>query len=624
MFNFLYVYLYIYIFFFFKENILSFFYKINIFLKLSNFLIFFNRCFLFFVFFKVDSFAEYESWLVKKNSIKLGNFSDLVPFLSIDNRPTVSAVVWQNRVPYTNPDLWDVDFEYMRLELLQSWIFYDDFAFSGFLYNFFFKNSLDSLITLDEDGFVYWYSQLANFSMSNSSVWFFSEGGVFYFLFSIAALLSTLFLFLTPNPVNSILHLVLVFLNVAFLILLLEVEYLALTFMIVYIGAISMLFVFVIMMLDIRKESLLFVHTKARLWYKIFGFFLFLFILGEFYLLLFDSFNVVGSTDPNLFLTDNFDSSYIFRNADSIPVGVTSRDPWNAAADSLTLNKQLFFRLGLDNVGHFLYTYYFVYLYLVGFILLVPMLGAIVLTNRMKEVCFFNFNSFNFFCFYNYLLFVLLKIYNFFFFLLSFRFNFFILNLFLWFHVGGVTTKDGFDVYPNDFLCIGTFDTPFFFFGYTKKDPAWPRCAESYYSYMDFGIKSYPGIVPDLHDYIFNFLPSPYFLEHFSKNILESISIGYLLMPGFLLFIFGIFSLAFVRKHILIYLMAIEIMLLGISLMLIIFSLYWCDPCGDILVLLILCVAAAEVVIALAIAVAIYRNENSESIAINSIANLRF
>ena len=141
---------------------------------------------------------------------------------------------------------------------------------------------------------------------------------------------------------------------------------------------------------------------------------------------------------------------------------------------------------------------------------------------------------------------------------------------------------------------------------------------------MDFGIKSYPGIVPDLHDYIFNFLPSPYFLEHFSKNILESISIGYLLMPGFLLFIFGIFSLAFVRKHILIYLMAIEIMLLGISLMLIIFSLYWCDPCGDILVLLILCVAAAEVVIALAIAVAIYRNENSESIAINSIANLRF
>ena len=107
----------------------------------------------------------------------------------------------------------------MRLELLQSWVFYDDYAFSGFLYNFFFKNSLESLINLDEDSFVYWYSQLANFSMSSSSVWFFSGAGLFYFLFSVAALLSTLFLFLTPNPVNSILHLVLVFLNVAFLIL---------------------------------------------------------------------------------------------------------------------------------------------------------------------------------------------------------------------------------------------------------------------------------------------------------------------------------------------------------------------------------------------------------------------
>jgi hypothetical protein len=59
-----------------------------------------------------------------------------------------------------------------------------------------------------------------------------------------------------------------------------------------------------------------------------------------------------------------------------------------------------------------------------------------------------------------------------------------------------------------------------------------------------------------------------------SPNLLESVSIGYLLIPAVSLFVFGLFSMAFIRKHILIYLMAIEIMLLGISLMLVIFSLY--------------------------------------------------
>jgi len=130
--------------------------------------------------------------------------------------------------------------------------------------------------------------------------------------------------------------------------------------------------------------------------------------------------------------------------------------------------------------------------------------------------------------------------------------------------------------------------------------------------------------MPHSYDLLLDFCLPSIFSENPSKTLLESVSVGYLLIPGVLLFVFGFFSLAFVRKHILIYLMAIEIMLLGISLMLVIFSLYWLDPCGDILVLLILCVAAAEVVIALAIAVAIYRNENNESIAIESIANLRF
>jgi NADH-quinone oxidoreductase subunit K len=106
-------------------------------------------------------------------------------------------------------------------------------------------------------------------------------------------------------------------------------------------------------------------------------------------------------------------------------------------------------------------------------------------------------------------------------------------------------------------------------------------------------------------------------------NVVELISISYLILPGIFLFLVGLFVLAFVRKHILIYLMAIEVMLLGISLILVLFSLYWNSPIGDILVLLILCVAASEVVIALAISVSIYRNEKVNSIAVLDLVYLK-
>ena len=70
-----------------------------------------------------------------------------------------------------------------------------------------------------------------------------------FYLFSALAIFSAVQVIWSRNPVQSVLYLVLVFINAAGLLLLLEVEFMAMLFLIVYVGAIAILFLFVVMML---------------------------------------------------------------------------------------------------------------------------------------------------------------------------------------------------------------------------------------------------------------------------------------------------------------------------------------------------------------------------------------
>jgi NADH-quinone oxidoreductase subunit J len=76
---------------------------------------------------------------------------------------------------------------------------------------------------------------------------------------------------LTSNPVYSALFLILVFFNSGLLILLLDLEFLALIFILIYIGAIMVLVLFVIMMLDIKQTTL---YLNMSYYFFISGFFL--------------------------------------------------------------------------------------------------------------------------------------------------------------------------------------------------------------------------------------------------------------------------------------------------------------------------------------------------------------
>ena len=78
-----------------------------------------------------------------------------------------------------------------------------------------------------------------------------------FFLFSAFLVTTCIFVILSKNPVNSVLFLVLAFLNSTFLFILIGAEFVGIILAIVYIGAVAILFLFVVMMLDIQKVTLM-------------------------------------------------------------------------------------------------------------------------------------------------------------------------------------------------------------------------------------------------------------------------------------------------------------------------------------------------------------------------------
>ena len=166
-----------------------------------------------------------------------------------------------------------------------------------------------------------------------------------FFIVSIIIITSSLLVILSKNPIHSVLFLILVFFNTAILFLFSGAEFLAMILLIVYIGAVAVLFLFVIMMLDINTAKL----RQSFLNYLPIGLFVGFVILLE---LLY-----VVSQSKLIFLTKNITE--------------------NKITNEIFENTKI--------IGNVLYTDYFLLFQLSGIILLVAMIGAILLTLRKRE-----------------------------------------------------------------------------------------------------------------------------------------------------------------------------------------------------------------------------------------------
>ena len=166
-----------------------------------------------------------------------------------------------------------------------------------------------------------------------------------FYLFSIVAIVGALNVILQRNPVHSVLWLILTFFNSAALFVLLGAEFIAMVLVVVYVGAVAVLFLFVVMMLDINivmiREGFLKYLPVATVVITIFLIELATVFIGSF-------------SGENIYV--------LIKEPIPDPSKVTNT----------------------ESIGNVLYTDYIYLFQSAGIVLLVAMIGAIVLTHRRR------------------------------------------------------------------------------------------------------------------------------------------------------------------------------------------------------------------------------------------------
>ena len=167
-----------------------------------------------------------------------------------------------------------------------------------------------------------------------------------FYLFSAVAVAAGVMVISSRNPVHSVLFLILAFFNAAGLFVLMGAEFLAMILVIVYVGAIAVLFLFVVMMLDINFVEM----RQGFLQYLPIGALIGIILLAELVM-------IVGA--------------WVVTPEAASVAAVPAPDP-----ETVTNTEAL---------GQVLYTKYAYLFQLSGLVLLVAMIGAIVLTLRQRE-----------------------------------------------------------------------------------------------------------------------------------------------------------------------------------------------------------------------------------------------
>lgn len=166
---------------------------------------------------------------------------------------------------------------------------------------------------------------------------------IFFFLFKGIAIISAMLLINAVNPVHAVLLLILVFANIASILILLGAEYLALIYLVVYLGAILVLFLFVIMVLHIKLVE----TTTSEFNYGFINSFIIILLVSQFTYIMYSTFQ-----DASI-------GNVIF---------------------NIELMNYLFSISNIQIIGLVLYNYYFISVIIVASILYIAMLGSIILT----------------------------------------------------------------------------------------------------------------------------------------------------------------------------------------------------------------------------------------------------
>jgi NADH-quinone oxidoreductase subunit J len=166
---------------------------------------------------------------------------------------------------------------------------------------------------------------------------------LFFYLFAGICVASAFMVIAAKNPVHSVLYLILAFVNAAGLFVMLGAEFLAMILIVVYVGAVAVLFLFVVMMLDVDFAEL----KQGALQYL-----------------------PIGMLIGGIFVAELLFVALTWVIGAGVPHAITAPIPGNIP--------------NTEAIGLVLYTKYVYFFEAAGMILLVAMVGAIVLTLQHK------------------------------------------------------------------------------------------------------------------------------------------------------------------------------------------------------------------------------------------------
>ena len=171
---------------------------------------------------------------------------------------------------------------------------------------------------------------------------------IFFYIFSIIAVISAIMVTVSKNTVHSVFFLILDFISISCLFIMIGAEFLGMIMLIVYVGAVAVLFLFVVMMLNVAQQKNQWFISKESSGHIPIGLIISVIIFFELII-------VIGGWKykPELF------------------------NPTN-----LSITKEI---SNTHSLGQILYTDYIHVFQISGMILLVAMIGAIVLTFRQRE-----------------------------------------------------------------------------------------------------------------------------------------------------------------------------------------------------------------------------------------------
>ena len=171
---------------------------------------------------------------------------------------------------------------------------------------------------------------------------------IFFYFFSLIAIISAIMVTVSKNTVHSVFFLILDFISISCLFIMIGAEFLGMIMLIVYVGAVAVLFLFVVMMLNVAQQKNQWFSASENSQHVPIGLIVSLIIFFELI----------------------------------IVIGGWKYKPDLVSAMALNIDKNI---SNTHSIGYVLYTDYIHIFQLSGMVLLVAMIGAIVLTFRQRS-----------------------------------------------------------------------------------------------------------------------------------------------------------------------------------------------------------------------------------------------